>query len=114
MGCGAPTDISAQAYGSPLNLWRLFALLGPAFCGIVACCPRVTRIDQQPLPLMVSRLVRLAATPIGACHTRLTTKMKRVVIFGDATQFYTELVDGPLTMAHRLHTCSRGGCAFSP
>ena len=113
-GLRGPTDISAQAYRSPLNLWRLFALLGPAFCGIVACCPRVTRIDQQPLPLMASRLVRLAATLLDACQTRLTTQMKRVVISGDATQFYTELVDGPLTMAHRLHTCSRCGWAFAP
>ena len=43
-----------------------------------------------------------------ACQTRL------IVITGDATQFYTEFVDGPLTMAYRLHTCSRDGCAFSP
>ena len=61
---------------------------------------------------MASRIVRLAATPLDACQTRLTTQMKRVVISGDATQFYTELVDGPLTMAHRLHTCSRAAVRF--
>ena len=36
---------------------------------------------------MVSRLVHLAATPLDACQTRLTTHMKRVVISGDALQF---------------------------
>ena len=35
------------------------------------------------------------------------------VISGEAAQFCTELVDGPSTMAHRLHTCSRGGWAFA-
>ena len=114
MSCGAPTDISAHAYGSPLNFWRLFALLCPAFCGIVACCPRVTRIDQQPLPLMASPLVHLAATPLDACQTRLTTQMKRVVISGDATAVLTQSWSmarsrWPIVSTH----CSRSGCAFS-
>ena len=106
----------AQAYKGLLKVWHLFASsLRAAFGSIVAQCARVTRIDQQPSLLPVSRIFRLAPTPLEACQTqtRLTILMKRIEISGDAVQYYDQVdpqifIDGLLTMANRAHKCSHG------
>ena len=105
-----------QSYNGLLNKWHLFASsLRAAFGSIVAQCARVTRIDQQPSLLPVSRIFRLALTTLEACQTqtRLMTQMKRIVISGDAVQYYDQVdpqifIDGLLTMVHRAHKCSHG------
>ena len=111
-----PGVTRAQAYKGLLKVWHLFASsLRAAFGSIVAQCARVTRIDQQPSLLPVSRIFRLAPTPLEACQTqtRLTILMKHIEISGDAVQYNDQVdpqifIDGLLTMAHRAHKCSHG------